>query len=849
MDSADETGVSRVQLWLTLDGRNSVTRHFSTSFGGRFQFRNLPAGTYTLNVYTQRSSNGRPVYKTPDYGSRKIVIAESDSVVSDYRVELERNPTGSSVLSGQIWDKTINQAVPGAFVYLYSSELEYSLTRRTNSQGVWSAPNLPEGVYSVSYGFREEQRVFVVPDPEFVTIDGDNSEDIGRVEVESLSSTGSSLRVTLRDRETHLPIPNAYVSINSNGLSSGWGDGRTNPLGEIDFSQLFPATYQVYVWADGFFAPTEQLTVTIEEGQNTLGVRLESVDKTASVRGTVIDAWGNPMQNAKVAATMEIRSQEWGGDYIYTSTLTDSSGNYELTGVPAGRSVDLSVMIPGRESKTGGFAPYLERIELSTGESITRDVTLRPAAVISGQIEGNEGQSLRWLQVQLLDYETKAWRGAAQINEEGIFVLGNLPEGEYALFVSDNRWNTSSARMQFGYYSETDGGSLVPNVSSATKLTVQEGQTRSLPKVTMDKGQEVTGEVSIEIDGQLSSYFHRWIEISIERQSDPGAWETYTGLNHYYASGYEGGRFKVDGLPAGTYRLTFSEPWASGTKLGTFVSNPIEVPASGAVEALEILMSISKPSADPQFQSLQSLTAEEQAALQDKISTDTSDVSSGTSDIQVGMEYVGEWVAVSSENEATVTPSSADAETRLIKFFSQIVTAILTTAQNPAVIEEKWYQVDFLGKIKVPDTLIAGASQIIVQDSNNRVLGWKATGSTPRPNASGLVSTISQTKPKLDRHPRIFGTPRVGNTLEATTGTWRSPSMVNYRYQWLRCDLSTEKSKKKPKSCLAIKGSTNQTHALKKSDKGKFLVVRVSAVTSVGKSKAFSKSTKKIKKR
>jgi hypothetical protein len=80
--------------------------------------------------------------------------------------------------------------------------------------------------------------------------------------------------------------------------------------------------------------------------------------------------------------------------------------------------------------------------------------------------------------------------------------------------------------------------------------------------------------------------------------------------------------------------------------------------------------------------------------------------------------------------------------------------------------------------------------------------------------------------PKPTALPTIFGTPAVGQTLTATTGTW-SGKPTGFNYQWERCDVAGA-------SCTSIAGATAQTYVVADADIGATLRVAVTARNASG---------------
>src|SRR3954447_22387226 len=90
--------------------------------------------------------------------------------------------------------------------------------------------------------------------------------------------------------------------------------------------------------------------------------------------------------------------------------------------------------------------------------------------------------------------------------------------------------------------------------------------------------------------------------------------------------------------------------------------------------------------------------------------------------------------------------------------------------------------------------------------------------------------------PQNSAAPTISGSPQVGQTLTASTGTWNSDTTPTYTYQWQRCDTAGN-------NCAAITGANAQTYTVTNDDSNKTLRVVVTARNSTGSGSATSSQT------
>jgi hypothetical protein len=90
--------------------------------------------------------------------------------------------------------------------------------------------------------------------------------------------------------------------------------------------------------------------------------------------------------------------------------------------------------------------------------------------------------------------------------------------------------------------------------------------------------------------------------------------------------------------------------------------------------------------------------------------------------------------------------------------------------------------------------------------------------------------------PQNTAKPEINGTPRVGQTITGTNGTWTGTEPMTFAYQWIRCTEAVA-------NCEPISGATNNTYTPVAADAGRRLILSVTATNADGSSSAQSNAS------
>jgi fibronectin type 3 domain-containing protein len=136
---------------------------------------------------------------------------------------------------------------------------------------------------------------------------------------------------------------------------------------------------------------------------------------------------------------------------------------------------------------------------------------------------------------------------------------------------------------------------------------------------------------------------------------------------------------------------------------------------------------------------------------------------------------------------------------------------------------------------------IAGAtsqSYTVVNADVGHTLRVRVTATNTAGSASATsdpTATVASlgTSPASTAPPTLSGTPKEGETLTASNGTWSGTTPMTFTYQWQRCDANGA-------NCANIAGATSQAYTLTSADVGNTVRVSVKATNAAGNTSATS---------
>ncbi|WP_180987261.1 S-layer family protein [Arthrobacter sp. AFG20] len=284
-------------------------------------------------------------------------------------------------------------------------------------------------------------------------------------------------------------------------------------------------------WYDGAASFDTATPVAVTAGEDQTGINAD-LAKGATIRGRITSSPGVDLSNV------------WA--YLYSSdTLADAGyarvspdGSYQFAGLPAGSyKIQFSTGSSGTLEQWYGGTPTsaaATAVAVSgSQEQVLAETVLVKGATIGGTVTAPAGVDLSAVSVYAYDAATTSAKAYATVQSNGSYKLTGLLPGKYV--------------VRFSGYDSGAPEQWYPNGSSrdtATAVSLTTGQDATGINATLVKGASISGKVTVPPGVNLSA-------VSVSASGEGSQYGTSASVN-------ADGAYKVKGLPAGSYKVRFS---------------------------------------------------------------------------------------------------------------------------------------------------------------------------------------------------------------------------------------------------------------------------------------------------
>lgn len=415
-----------------LQGQNLIASTATTS-DGSFSFSNLSPGNYTVRAQAQN-------FQTALVGAS--VLANMTTNVS---VTLQAQ-TGT--LTGQVVDAVTTNPLANVTVEVMQNAIVIDSTL-TSASGNYSISNLAPGTYTVRATLNTYQIAILGATVQPNVLNQANF---------SLNLLPGSIAGQVTDAASGTLLPEAQIDVlqGTTILASLLTDSNGSYL----ISNLSPGSYTVRATLLNYETSLQAANVT---ATNTTSVNFTLTQEPGSVQGQITDAaTGLPITTASVVVHV-LQS-----NILLGSALTDSNGNYLISGLPQG-SYTL-------QTAASMYQTAVQGINILANRVTTANAALQPepgsiAGVITDQATS---QPISGAAVDIMQESNLL--ASLLTDHNGAYLASQLAPGRYTVRVQATNYQTNfqsaivqaSATTQVNSALQSQPGSLSGNVSDTT---------------------------------------------------------------------------------------------------------------------------------------------------------------------------------------------------------------------------------------------------------------------------------------------------------------------------------------------------------------------------------------------
>ena len=671
--------------------------------------------------------------------------------------------------------------------------------------------------------------------------------------------SASAATYTIKGRVTGLSSTGAVVGVGDAGL---WiYDANYDDAGSVTFNSdgtytatfSSPGPYKIEAgcwgtmtcasqWGIEWYADQGDFdSATPVTAGTTATVADIRLDRRSTIRGTVKNILGQPVQAAEVGV-----SKSTGGQVV--TVTPGSDGTFTLTGVEAGPSNLHAEDTSGRHLYEGeswnGTASTPDYVDWSVpaGATVTGvNFVLDPWTGVVVTVTDEAGKPLENINWDLLEYRPAEgdWLGQQYgpklTSADGTVAVGTEVGTTYTFCVSDTWYDNWAPATR--YQDRCWDGAATE--ATATPFTVTtETRRRDLTIVLPVAGKGLTAREPF-VSGTPT--------VGSTLTVDPGTWApsgvalTYewmkpngAGTGFDTIPGATGRTFTVTSDLLGTYVFARVTGTLTGYRSAQYHSNGVEIRSTAPTLASPLTITGSGVAGTSLNASHGAITPAGDWSpgytwVVGGVPQDT--MWGGLSPLALTSAMVGQRITLrmsayldgaSLQVSATgpvVLAGTVSGTTPTVTGTAKVGSTLTATAGTwgpaPVTLAYQWYRSGVAISGATATTYALTASDL-GKAMTVKVTGSKTSyASTPKTSAAtAAVAAGTLTAPT----PTISGTKAVGYTLAAVPGTW-GPAPVTLAYQWYR-------------SGTAIPGATARTYTLTSTDRGTYVKVRVTGAKS-----------------
>lgn len=373
-----------------------------TDSNGGYSVTGLAPGSYSVRASADNYQSGTLI----------ITVLSNSTTTAD--LALQSNP---GTIVGIITDSDDGDLLEGAIVDVSQNGTTIA-SALSGSDGSYQISGLPVGNYIITVTAASYQTVTIgvsVLAGETVT------------QNLSLSPNAGQLTGHVQDTNTSQPIANALINVLQNNIIIA--SVLTNSQGDYLIQNLAVGTFTVRISATNF--ETSIQTATIVSNQTTnLYASLQA--NPGALQGIITDvSTSQPLANINV--------QVFQGLMLIAETITDSTGQYTITGLASGT---YTVNVGGQ-----GFAISTATTIILSNQTTPLNFTLTTLqGSVSGIIsEAGTGNRILGAHIDIFSGATLIAFSATDVN--GLYTFSLLPPGTYTLRVSADNYQTLTTQI------------------------------------------------------------------------------------------------------------------------------------------------------------------------------------------------------------------------------------------------------------------------------------------------------------------------------------------------------------------------------------------------------------------